>query len=41
MSETISLPRNELGAAAVTLLPNEIEHPEPGGVSWTTRNRLP
>jgi hypothetical protein len=37
MSETISPPRNEPGAAAVTQWPNEIELPEPGGVNWTTR----
>ena len=28
------------GAAAVILVPNWIEQPEPGGVNWTTRKPL-
>jgi hypothetical protein len=37
MSETIShKPWAEPGAADVRFFPNWTEHPEPGGVSWTT-----
>src|SRR4051812_11502883 len=37
MSETISAPTAEPGAAAVSPLPNVTEHLEPGGVNWTMR----
>ena len=41
MSETIRYrPWAEPGAADVMFVPNWIEHPEPGGVNWTTRKPL-
>src|SRR6266478_1213875 len=30
----------EPGAAVVIFVPNWTEHPDPGGVNWTTRNPL-
>jgi len=30
----------EPGSAQVIFVPNWIEHPEPGGVNWTTRKPL-
>ena len=34
------MPWAEPGAADVIFVPNWIEHPEPGGVNWTTRKPL-
>ncbi len=36
MSETIRYPLPEPGAADVSFVPNWTEHPELGGVNWTT-----
>ena len=33
------VPREEPGAASVIPIPNVSEQADPGGVSWTTRNR--
>ena len=41
MSETTRYrPWAEPGAADVMFVPNWTEHPEPGGVNWTTRKPL-
>jgi hypothetical protein len=34
------MPWAEPGAAEVMFVPNWTEHPEPGGVNWTTRKPL-